>query len=162
MSAGGAGACRALRALGAPPLAPDCSLVIPSEAEGSTLVVLDVKSGVGRGRAPPLRTGAGGSSQRDEDAVGDAAENGARALGQPVGSIAIGCRADWLVLDAQHPSMAGASADTALDRLLFAGADKAIRDVMVGGRWVIRNHRHAADERLRTDFARTMVNLSRG
>ena len=104
---------------------------------------------------------------QDESHVGtrlwrDAAENGARALGQPVGSIAIGCRADWLVLDAEHPSMAGASTDTALDRLLFAGADKAIRDVMVGGRWVIKNHRHAADERLRTDFARTMVNLSRG
>ena len=41
----------------------------------------------------------------------DAAYNGARALGQPVGSIAVGCRADWLVLDEAHPSMAGASAD---------------------------------------------------
>ena len=29
----------------------------------------------------------------------DAAQNGARALAQPVGRIAVGCRADWLVLD---------------------------------------------------------------
>jgi formimidoylglutamate deiminase len=90
----------------------------------------------------------------------EAAHSGARALGQPVGSIAVGCRADWLVLDAQHPSMAGASADAALDRLLFAGADKAIRDVMVGGRWVVKDWRHSADERLRADFDRTMVNIS--
>ena len=89
----------------------------------------------------------------------DAAENGARALGQPVGRIAVGCRADWLVLDAHHPSMAGASADAVLDRLLFAGADKAIRDVMVGGRWVIKGGRHAADEPLRADFGRIMENL---
>jgi formimidoylglutamate deiminase len=90
----------------------------------------------------------------------DAAQNGARAVGQPVGSIAVGCRADWLVLDAQHPSMAGASMDVALDRLLFAGADKAIRDVMVGGEWVVKDGRHRADERLRADFSRIMNNLN--
>jgi formimidoylglutamate deiminase len=89
----------------------------------------------------------------------DAAENGARALGQPVGRIAVGCRADWLVLDSHHPSMAGASADAALDRLLFAGADKAVRDVMVGGQWVVRNHRHSAEEQLRADFGRIMDEL---
>jgi formimidoylglutamate deiminase len=92
----------------------------------------------------------------------DAALNGARALGQPVGSIAVGCRADWLVLDAEHPAMAGASADSALDRLLFAGADKAIRDVMVGGEWVVKGGRHSLDERLRGDFGRVMGNLSAG
>jgi formimidoylglutamate deiminase len=92
----------------------------------------------------------------------DAALNGARALGQPVGSIAIGCRADWLVLDDQHPSMAGASADTALDRLLFAGADKAIRDVMVGGQWVVKGGSHSLDGELRADFGRIMHNLNAG
>ena len=92
----------------------------------------------------------------------DAAENGARALGQPVGRIAVGCRADWLVLDAQHPSMAGAPAEGALDRVLFAGAAQAIRDVMVGGRWVVKGGHHAADERLRADFGRIMVNLNAG
>jgi formimidoylglutamate deiminase len=92
----------------------------------------------------------------------DAALNGARALGQAVGSIAVGCRADWLVLDSEHPSMAGACADTALDRLLFAGADKAIRDVMVGGQWVVRGGSHSLDEQLRADFGRTMCNLGAG
>jgi formimidoylglutamate deiminase len=92
----------------------------------------------------------------------DAAQNGARAVGQPVGQIAVGCRADWLVLDPQHPSMAGTSTSAALDRLLFAGADKAIRDVMVGGEWVVKDGRHRADEQLRADFSRIMNGLSTG
>jgi formimidoylglutamate deiminase len=90
----------------------------------------------------------------------DAAQNGARAVGQPVGRIAVGCRADWLVLDARHPSMAGTSADAALDRLVFAGGDKAIRDVMVGGEWVVKGGRHREDERLGVDFSRVMNDLS--
>jgi len=90
----------------------------------------------------------------------DAALNGARALGQPVGSIAVGCRADWLVLDAQHPSMAGVAADAVLDRLLFAGADQAIRDVLVDGQWVVKGRCHSADEQLRAEFGRIMSGLS--
>jgi formimidoylglutamate deiminase len=92
----------------------------------------------------------------------DAALSGARALGQAVGRIAVGCRADWLVLDAEHPSMAGASTDTALDRLLFAGADKAIRDVMVGGQWVVKGGSHSLDGPLGADFGRVMNHLRTG
>ena len=88
-------------------------------------------------------------------------ERRARALGQPVGEIAVGKRADWLVLDAAHPAMAGAADDAALDRLLFAGADKAIRDVMVCGRWMVKDYRHPADDHTRADFARVMETLSR-
>lgn len=103
-------------------------------------------------------------ADRNETHVGtrlwrDAALHGAQALGQPVGRIAVGCRADWLVLDAGHAAMAGAAADAALDRLLFAGADRAIRHVMVGGQWVVKDHGHAADERLRANFSRVMQNL---
>jgi len=36
----------------------------------------------------------------------DAALSGAQAIGQPVGTIAVGRRADWLVLEASHPAMA--------------------------------------------------------
>ncbi len=75
----------------------------------------------------------------------EAALTGARAIGQPAGEIAVGGRADWLVLDAAHPRMAGAVEATALDHLLFAGGSAAIRDVMVGGRWVVRDHHHAAE-----------------
>jgi formimidoylglutamate deiminase len=92
----------------------------------------------------------------------DAALSGAQAIGQPVGTIALGRRADWLVLEASHPAMAGAAADAALDRLLFAGADKAIRDVMVGGRWVVKDRKHGADDQLRESFPRVMNGLAAG
>jgi len=92
----------------------------------------------------------------------DAAVNGALAIGQPVGAIAVGRRADWLVLDASHPALAGAAADMVLDRLLFAGADKAIRDVMVAGRWVVKDREHGADDQLRESFPRIINGLARG
>ena len=82
-----------------------------------------------------------------------AARAGARALAQPVGAIAVGRRADWLVLDAEHPTMAGSGPDGALDHLVFAGGDAAIRDVMVAGRWVVRDRRHPLEETLRAPFA---------
>ena len=89
----------------------------------------------------------------------DAAVNGAQAIGQPVGRIAAGRRADWLVLDAAHPSMVGAAGDTALDHLLFAGGDAAIRDVMVAGRWVIKNRPPPAGRRRRRQFAESVQRL---
>ena len=84
----------------------------------------------------------------------DAARYGAQAIGQPVGEIAVGRRADWLVLDHTHPCMAGAVAASALDHLLFAGGSAAIRDVMVAGRWVVRQGQHAAESALAGSLSR--------
>jgi len=91
----------------------------------------------------------------------DAAQHGAQAIGQPAGAIQVGLRADWLVLDAAHPTMAGARPGTALDHLLFAGGDAAIRDVMVAGRWVVKDGCHAVDEELRPRFAGLMRRLAK-
>lgn len=90
----------------------------------------------------------------------DAALYGAQALGQAVGSIAVGNRADWLVLDHEHPSMAGAPVDSAIDHLVFAGGDAAIRDVMVAGRWVIKDCSHAAEQSSMHRFADLMARHS--
>ena len=76
----------------------------------------------------------------------EAAQTGARALANNAGSIAVGARADWLVLDESHPAVAGAAIDSTLDRLIFAGAEDAIRDVMVAGQWVIKDRHHAVEE----------------
>ncbi len=92
----------------------------------------------------------------------DAALHGAAALGQPAGVLAEGSRADWIVLDPDHPSMAGALEATALDHLIFAGGSAAIRDVMVAGRWVVRNGRHDAEERLAEPFKQLMRRLATG
>jgi formimidoylglutamate deiminase len=90
----------------------------------------------------------------------DAAQHGAQAIGQPAGTIEAGRRADWLVLDGAHPSMAGSVADNALDHLVFAGGSAAIRDVMVAGRWVVKDRRHAAESTLQDRFLDLMKRLA--
>ena len=70
---------------------------------------------------------------------------GARALGQPAGAIAVGARADWLVLDPEHASMAGAAPRRRSITCFSPAASAAIRDVMVAGRWVVKDGRHAAE-----------------
>jgi formimidoylglutamate deiminase len=91
----------------------------------------------------------------------EAAREGARAIGQPAGIIAVGARADWVVLDSDHPSMVGDTGEAALDHLIFAGGSAAIRDVMVGGRWVIKDGRHALADALAGSFRDLMRRLSR-
>lgn len=85
-----------------------------------------------------------------------ALHGGAQALGQPVGALAVGQRADWLVLDGDDPYLQTASNDALLNRWLFAGGDRQVRDVMVGGRWVVREGRHAAQERSARAFAEVL------
>jgi formimidoylglutamate deiminase len=90
----------------------------------------------------------------------DAAQHGAQAIGQPAGAIELGRRADWVVLDPKHASMLGAAADAALDHLVFAGGDAAIRDVMVAGRWVIKDRRHASEQAVLSRCAALLQRLA--
>ena len=84
---------------------------------------------------------------------------GAQALGRRVGTIATGQRADFVVVDDMHPLIYGRGGDLVLDALVFAGDDNPIRDVMVGGAWVVRDRVHPAAERVRERFRRTMDRL---
>ena len=86
----------------------------------------------------------------------DAARGGARALGHPVGEIRVGARADWLVIDPHDPSMAGVRPERVLDRLVFTSARSAIRDVVVGGRVVVQNRRHALEDASAIEFEEWM------
>ena len=67
---------------------------------------------------------------------------GAQALGQPIGALAVGARADWVVLDADEPALAGQQGDGWLDAAIFGPARRPVRDVMVGGVWRVRNGAH--------------------
>lgn len=71
---------------------------------------------------------------------------GAQALGRPIGALAVGRRADFLVLDAEHPLLACRSGDAWLDALVFAGNANPIREVFVGGRLLVTEGRHHAEE----------------
>jgi formimidoylglutamate deiminase len=88
-----------------------------------------------------------------------ALEGGARASGRPIGAIATGRRADLVVLDRAHPALVARDGDALLDGWIFCGNDTPVRDVMVGGHWVVRDGRHAHEEQARADFARCMRRL---
>ena len=88
-----------------------------------------------------------------------AASAGARALGRAAGSIAPGNRADIVVLDHAHPLLAGRTGDRLLDSYLFAGNRNLVRDVMVGGSWVVREGRHADEESIARAYRRALARL---
>ena len=88
-----------------------------------------------------------------------AVAGGAQAMGRAVGAIAPGMRADLLVLDDEHPQLCGRSGELVLDALVFSGNDNPVRDVMIGGTWVVRERAHRAGERVRARFRRTIERL---
>jgi formimidoylglutamate deiminase len=77
---------------------------------------------------------------------GGALAGGAAACGRPIGALAPGHRADLVVLDGDHPALLGGEGDRLLDALIFSGNTSPVRDVMVGGRWVVQEGRHEAEE----------------
>jgi len=88
-----------------------------------------------------------------------ALDGGAQALGQPIGRLEVGRRADWLVLDGNDPYLATASEDGILNRWLFAGGDRQVRDVLVNGKWVVREGRHADEEDSNRAFTQVLKDL---
>ena len=84
---------------------------------------------------------------------------GAQALGQPTGALAVGKRADLLVLDGSDPYLQTARGDAILNRWLFAGGDRQVRDVMVAGQWRIRDGRHALEEQSAREFTDVLHEL---
>ncbi|WP_110597562.1 formimidoylglutamate deiminase [Salinicola lusitanus] len=90
-----------------------------------------------------------------------AAAGGAQASGQPIGALAPGKRADWIVLDGDDPYLASASDTSRMGRWLFAGSQAQIRDVMVAGVWQIEEGRHARDEDNRRELRDVLQRLQR-
>ena len=91
-----------------------------------------------------------------------AALDGARALGLTGGEIAPGQRADLVVIDRDHVSLAGRDAAAALGSYVFVAGKSAVRDVMAGGRWVVTNGRHAGEEAAGYAWRETMARVMAG
>ena len=77
---------------------------------------------------------------------------GARASGRRLGAIREGFRADAVVLDPDHPALVGREEDELLDAWIFSGEDTPVRDVMVGGAWVVEHGRHREREEIATAY----------
>ena len=85
-----------------------------------------------------------------------AVSGGAQALGQPVDGLKAGQRADFVVLDEAHPSLAGRPVERMIDGWIFAGDKSCVRDVHVAGRRVVADGRHIAHDRIRADYAKVL------
>jgi formimidoylglutamate deiminase len=88
-----------------------------------------------------------------------ALDGGAQALGQTIGRLEVGKRADWLVLDGNDPYLATATEDGILNRWLFAGGDRQVRDVLVNGKWVVRDGHHAGEEESSRAFTQVLRDM---
>lgn len=89
-----------------------------------------------------------------------AAEGGASAIAQPAGTIAVGKRADLVVLDPKSPNLAGKTGDQILDAFVFSGNDSAVDRVMVAGKWVVEGGSHPDGERTAAAFRAVLHKLS--
>ncbi|SFT64573.1 formimidoylglutamate deiminase [Mesorhizobium sp. YR577] len=102
---------------------------------------------------------AGGSNGR---ALFDAAlTGGSTALGAGPAQIAVGASADFISLDAGHPSLAGKSGDGILDAWIFANGTR-IDSVWVGGRKLVSGGRHFQRQTIAQNFRTVMMQLSAG
>lgn len=89
----------------------------------------------------------------------EACRGGAQACGRDIGRIAVGCRADFVTLDPQHPALLGKSGAIALDSAIFAANALPLSDVFVAGRRLVSDGRHSAGEAVRARFAGVMRKL---
>jgi formimidoylglutamate deiminase len=88
-----------------------------------------------------------------------ALQGGALASGRKVGALEPGMRADLLVLDSNHPNLDGAAPDDVLGIFVFAGNDNLVRDVLAGGRWVVRAGRHADQDAIASRYKQAIAEL---
>lgn len=98
-----------------------------------------------------------------QPSVGDllwqqAAQGGAQACAINTGELAVGKRADWLVLD-NDAFLSSVSSASLLNRWLFGGSQSQIRDVFVAGNQVISEGHHPAEEAAAARFAQAMSAL---
>jgi formimidoylglutamate deiminase len=72
--------------------------------------------------------------------------NGAESINAPGGNLEPGRPADFFTVDLDDPSIAGASPDDLLSDIVFSLSRTAIRDVVVGGKRIVEDGRHAQQE----------------
>jgi formimidoylglutamate deiminase len=72
----------------------------------------------------------------------NAARGGARALARATGSIAPGMRADLVVLDTDDGALVEQPRESIIDAAIFGPCHRPVRDVIVGGRFVVREGHH--------------------
>jgi len=88
-----------------------------------------------------------------------AISGGSAACGLPVEGLEIGARANFIVLDKDHPRMTASSNDALLDSWIFSAGDAAISAVYVNGSKVIEQGQHSARNEIVDRFQNTLQTL---
>jgi formimidoylglutamate deiminase len=88
-----------------------------------------------------------------------AAAGGAQALGQPLGALAEGRRADLVVLDRESVDCESLQAAAILGLCIFGGNSGRVRTVLVGGRHVIEDGRHPEEQEARDAYRLSLRRL---
>ena len=84
---------------------------------------------------------------------------GSQAAGVAVSGLAVGTPADLVVLDGRSPYLAAVQGDAILDRWIFGGLGPVVRDVMIGGRWLVEDGRHPEEDAIDRAFAAALARL---
>lgn len=84
---------------------------------------------------------------------------GEQASGEGGGALVRGRRADLVILDGDKNVLLGHGPQTALDAWIFGGTQNPVRDVMVAGKWVIRDGRHPKEAAIRAAYRDCIARL---
>jgi formimidoylglutamate deiminase len=87
---------------------------------------------------------------------------GAAAAGFARWGLQVGARADLLVIDGEDASLLGVPASRTLDALVFSSPGRPFRDVLVAGRWAVREHRQIGAAAIGERFKEAMQQLWAG
>jgi formimidoylglutamate deiminase len=88
-----------------------------------------------------------------------ATTSGAESLGARGGTLEPGRAADFFTVDLNDPSIAGASSDDLLSTIVFSMSKKAVKDVVVGGKRIVEDGRHALQEEIVERFKKLQRKL---
>lgn len=99
------------------------------------------------------------------DSVGEtlwreAQKGGAQAADLPIGTLGVGKRADFFVLDSESPLLVARDQRSVMDSFLFAGNVSPVRHVMAGGKWVVRDFQHRDEARIAARYRMAVTRLA--
>jgi formimidoylglutamate deiminase len=100
------------------------------------------------------------SANTGRNLLDGALAGGAQACGRNIGSIAEGYRADFVVLDVEHPRLYGRSKDDLIDSWIFSGNTNLVRDVYIGANKIIDNGHHANEDTIARNYRDTLDQLA--
>jgi formimidoylglutamate deiminase len=95
-----------------------------------------------------------------QNLLAGALAGGAQACGRKIGHIKPGYRADFIVLDDNHPRLYGRTQEDLIDSWIFSGNTNLVNSVYVGGEKVIDAGHHVLEETIAQNFRNTLDELA--